>query len=77
MNKTIKFLIDEENNGQRIDIYLAKNIKHLSRSYIKKLIEDDQVKINKLVDEGLTFNFISIYWFLFGVIRGVKNYLFR
>ena len=49
MNKTIKFLIDEENNGQRIDIYLAKNIKHLSRSYIKKLIEDDQVKINKLL----------------------------
>tara|TARA_B100000767_G_scaffold251711_1_gene254929 strand:- start:645 stop:1625 length:981 start_codon:yes stop_codon:yes gene_type:complete len=49
MNKTIKFLIDEENNGQRIDIYLAKNIDHLSRSFIKKLIEDDQVRINKVL----------------------------
>jgi 23S rRNA pseudouridine1911/1915/1917 synthase len=49
MNKTIKFLIDMNNNGERIDVYLSNKINHLSRSYIKKLIEEDQVKINKFL----------------------------
>ena len=51
----------------------------LLNSYFIRSISSIELKkqINKLVDEGLTFNFISIYWFLFGVIRGVKNYLFR
>ena len=38
MNNTIKFLVDQNNNGMRLDIFLSKNIKELTRSYIKKLI---------------------------------------
>ena len=49
MNNTIKFLIDEKNNGKRLDVFLAENINHLTRSFLKKLIEDEQVKINKKV----------------------------
>tara|TARA_X000001036_G_C20596094_1_gene772937 strand:+ start:66 stop:1046 length:981 start_codon:yes stop_codon:yes gene_type:complete len=48
MNKTIKFVVDEENSGKRIDIYLSKKIVELSRSYIKKLIKEGQVKINAI-----------------------------
>ncbi|MDC0488999.1 RluA family pseudouridine synthase [Pelagibacteraceae bacterium] len=48
MNKTIKFVVDEENSGKRIDIYLSKKIVELSRSYIKKLVEEGQVKINDI-----------------------------
>jgi 23S rRNA pseudouridine1911/1915/1917 synthase len=47
MNKTIKFSVDEKNNGKRLDIFLAENINHLTRSFLKKLIENGQVKLNK------------------------------
>ena len=49
MNNTIKFLVDEKNNGKRLDIFLAENINHLTRSFLKKLIESGQVKIDKKV----------------------------
>ena len=47
MNNTIKFLVDEKNNGKRLDVFLAENINHLTRSFLKKLIENEQVKLNK------------------------------
>lgn len=34
-------------------------------------------QINRLKNEGLRINFISLYWFLFGTMRGLKNFLFR
>ena len=46
MNNTIKFLVDQNNNGVRLDIFLSKNIKELTRSYIKKLIKNNQVLLN-------------------------------
>ena len=49
MNNTIKFLVDEKNNGKRLDVFLAENINHLTRSFLKKLIENEQVKLNKKV----------------------------
>ena len=49
MNNTIKFSVDEKNNGKRLDIFLAENINHLTRSFLKKLIENGQVKLNKKV----------------------------
>lgn len=33
-------------------------------------------QINLLKNEGLTFNVISLYWFLFGILRGIKNKFF-
>ncbi len=49
MNNTIKFLVDEKNNGKRLDVFLAENINHLTRSYLKKSIENEQVKLNKKI----------------------------
>ena len=48
MNNSIKFLVNgnEDEDGERLDIFLSKKINHLTRSYIKKIIESDQVKIN-------------------------------
>ena len=47
MNKTIEFSINKKNSGERLDVFLSKNIKNLTRSYIKKLIEKNNVKLNK------------------------------
>tara|TARA_B100000941_G_C28434592_1_gene516210 strand:- start:78 stop:1058 length:981 start_codon:yes stop_codon:yes gene_type:complete len=47
MNKTMKFLVNEINSGERIDIYLSKKINFLTRSFIKKLIEKNGVLLNK------------------------------
>ena len=48
MNGTIKFSINKKNNGERLDVFLSKEIKNLTRSYIKKLIEKNNVKLNKV-----------------------------
>ena len=49
MNNTIKFSVDEKNNGKRLDVFLTENINHLTRSFLKKLIENEQVKLNKKI----------------------------
>jgi 23S rRNA pseudouridine1911/1915/1917 synthase len=49
MNKTIKFLVNEKNSESRLDIFLSNEIKELTRSYLKKLIEKNKVKVNKLI----------------------------
>ena len=49
MNKTIKFFISEINKGERLDLFLTNKLEDLTRSYIKKLIEDNKVKINNIV----------------------------
>tara|TARA_B100001564_G_C20571358_1_gene638514 strand:+ start:65 stop:1045 length:981 start_codon:yes stop_codon:yes gene_type:complete len=46
MNNTIKFSVDMKNNGKRLDIFLSENIKNFTRSYLKKIIENKQVKLN-------------------------------
>jgi len=46
MNNTIKFFVDAKNSEKRLDIFLAENIKEFSRSFLKKLIENKQVKLN-------------------------------
>ena len=50
MNKTIEFSINKKNNGERLDIFLSKKITTLSRSYIKKLIEKNQVILNNITN---------------------------
>jgi len=49
MNNTIKFLVDKNSNGKRLDVFLTENISHLTRSFLKKLIEKEQVKLNKKI----------------------------
>tara|TARA_B100001996_G_scaffold3074_1_gene2670 strand:+ start:215 stop:1198 length:984 start_codon:yes stop_codon:yes gene_type:complete len=48
-NKTIKFLITKKDEGNRLDVVLAKKIDNLTRSNLKKIIESKQVKIDKFV----------------------------
>ncbi len=69
MNNTIKFLVGRSFNGYRVDVFLTKNIKLFTRSYIKKLIETKQLKINgnivlspsfKLkINDKISFNLIE------------------
>ena len=47
MNKTIKFLVSKENNGERLDWYLSRQISELTRSFIQKLIKKKLIKINE------------------------------
>lgn len=46
MKKTYEFTIDEENLGYRVDQFLSDAIPELSRTYIKKLIEENSIIIN-------------------------------
>ena len=50
MDNTIEFLINKKNNGERLDIFLSKEITNLTRSYIKKLIGKNQVKLNETIN---------------------------
>ncbi len=47
MNNSIEFLIQKSEIGLRIDIFLSNKIKKYTRSYIKRLIKNNQVKINQ------------------------------
>ena len=49
MDKTIKFLVDKKDSGKRLDIFLSTEIKSLTRTFIKKLIEKNNVKLNDIV----------------------------
>ena len=46
MNNTIKFSVNAQNSFKRLDIFLTENIEDYTRSFIKKLIANKQVKIN-------------------------------
>ena len=50
MDKTIEFSVNKKNNGERLDVFLSKEITHLTRSYIKKLIEKNKVKLNRIIN---------------------------
>ena len=62
MNNTIKFSVDEENSGKRLDIFLKENINNFTRSFLKKLIENRQVKLNEIIKnfDKEILNFIQV-----------------
>jgi len=45
------FTVEESANNKRLDAYLASVLPDQSRSYIQKLIEDDQVRVNGQVEK--------------------------
>ena len=49
MNKTIKFLVEKKDHNIRVDHILTEKINIVTRSYIKRLIENSQLKINKKI----------------------------
>lgn len=44
-----KFMVDESNIGERIDKYLNELLDNQTRSYIQKLIKDNQVLVNEKI----------------------------
>ena len=51
-NKTIKILSSFSDIGKRIDIFLSEKLKELTRSNIKKLINQKKVTINNVIVEA-------------------------
>tara|TARA_B100001250_G_scaffold310416_1_gene272351 strand:- start:1 stop:981 length:981 start_codon:yes stop_codon:yes gene_type:complete len=49
MKNTIKFIVNELENKNRIDLFLTKKKKELSRTRIKNLILSENLKINNLI----------------------------
>ena len=49
MNNSMKFFVEYKDDGKRLDVFLSKKIDHLTRSNIKKIIESNNVKINKKI----------------------------
>ena len=49
MNKTIKFLVDENNADKRVDVFLSEKIEFYTRTFIKKLIEQKNLRINGVI----------------------------
>jgi 23S rRNA pseudouridine1911/1915/1917 synthase len=45
----MKFLVKEKDDGKRLDVFLSEKINHLTRSNIKKIIESNNVKINRKI----------------------------
>ena len=41
MNKIINLIVDENNQNKRVDVFLSKYEKKISRTKIKNLIEKD------------------------------------
>ena len=48
-NKTIKILSSSSDTGKRIDIFLSEKLKELTRSNIKKLINQKKITINNVI----------------------------
>jgi 23S rRNA pseudouridine1911/1915/1917 synthase len=49
MDNTIKLLIDKKNEGLRVDLYLSSKMNNFSRSFIKKIINNNNVRINNKI----------------------------
>ena len=56
MNNSMKFLVDTTYDGERLDVFLSEKINNFSRSYLKKIIEKDLVKVNNLVTNSPSKN---------------------
>ena len=44
MDEVKEFIVIEEEEGDRLDVYLSEQLGDMSRSYIQKLIKDKKVK---------------------------------
>lgn len=46
-----KLMVKAENTGARLDAYIAENINNLSRTLVKKLVEDGNISVNGKVQK--------------------------
>ena len=49
MKNIIKLIVNESKNETRIDLFITKERKDLSRTRVKKLILNENLKINNLI----------------------------
>ena len=51
-NKTIKILSTSSDKGKRIDIFLSEKLKEMTRSNVKKMINQKKVAVNNVIVES-------------------------
>ena len=47
-----EFLVEEDEDGDRLDVYLADQFVDMSRSYIQKIIKDKKVTVNGKIEKA-------------------------
>ncbi len=52
MKEIRQFLVIDEEEGSRLDVYLSEQLGDMSRSYIQKLIKEKKVKVNGKVEKA-------------------------
>ncbi|MBC6003982.1 RluA family pseudouridine synthase [Paeniclostridium sp. NSJ-45] len=52
MEEIRQFLVIDEEEGSRLDVYLSEQLGDMSRSYIQKLIKEKRVKVNGKVEKA-------------------------
>lgn len=52
MENIKEFLVLEENEGERLDVYLSSELGDMSRSYIQKLIKEERVLVNNKIEKS-------------------------
>ena len=46
-----KIIVNSENAGLRLDAYIAERVENLSRTAVKRLIEDGEIKVNNCIQK--------------------------
>lgn len=52
MDEIKEFIVIEEEEGDRLDVYLSEQLGDMSRSYIQKLIKDKKVTVNDKIEKA-------------------------
>lgn len=52
MDEIREFLVGEEEEGNRLDVYLSEQLGDMSRSYIQKIIKDKKVEVNNKIEKA-------------------------
>lgn len=52
MEEVRQFLVIDEDEGDRLDVYLSGQLGEMSRSYIQKIIKDKKVKVNNKIEKA-------------------------
>ncbi|MEG1312419.1 MAG: RluA family pseudouridine synthase [Romboutsia sp.] len=52
MEEVKEFLVLEEEDGDRLDVYLAGQLGDMSRSYIQKIIKESKVSVNNKIEKA-------------------------
>ena len=52
MDEVKEFIVIEEEEGDRLDVYLSEQLGDMSRSYIQKLIKDKKVTVNDKIEKA-------------------------